>query len=103
MTAYYLLHRHDFGMDDAPVGACILYATACGLSDTELDKTWDILVSTGKARRRAPRTRITRKKIPKRRMPKATLPVGGKVKLKPWNQRRGKSLGYEAPRARRCR
>ena len=49
VTAYYLLHRHDFGMDDAPVGACILYATACGLSDTELDKTWDILVSRGKA------------------------------------------------------
>jgi hypothetical protein len=24
VTAYYLLHRHDFGMDDAPVGACIL-------------------------------------------------------------------------------
>ena len=49
VTAYYLLHRHDFGMDDAPVGACILYATACGLSDAELDKTWDLLVSTGKA------------------------------------------------------
>ena len=49
VTAYYLLHRHDFGMDDAPVGACILYATACGLSDADLDKTWDVLVSTGKA------------------------------------------------------
>ena len=47
VTAYYLLHRHDFGMDDAPVGACILYATACGLSDADLDKTWDILVHAG--------------------------------------------------------
>jgi adenine-specific DNA methylase len=29
VTTYYLLHRHDFGMDDAPVGACILYAISC--------------------------------------------------------------------------
>ena len=49
VTAYYLLHRHDFGMEEAPVGACILYATACGLSDAELDKTWDVLVRTGGA------------------------------------------------------
>ena len=26
MTTYYLLHRHDFGMEKAPAGACILYA-----------------------------------------------------------------------------
>lgn len=46
-TAYYLLHRHDFGLEEAPSGACILYATACGLSDRELEATWDILVRTG--------------------------------------------------------
>ena len=46
-TAYYLLHRHDFGLEEAPSGACILYATACGLSDHELEATWDILVRTG--------------------------------------------------------
>jgi hypothetical protein len=46
-TAYYLLHRHDFGLEEAPSGACILYATACGLSDDELESTWDILVRTG--------------------------------------------------------
>ena len=46
-TAYYLLHRHDFGLEEAPSGACILYATACGLSDHELETTWDILVRTG--------------------------------------------------------
>ena len=33
LTTYYLLHRNDFGMDDAPVGACILYALSCNLSD----------------------------------------------------------------------
>lgn len=46
-TAYYLLHRHDFGLDDAPAGACILYATACSLSDDELIRDWDLLVKTG--------------------------------------------------------
>jgi adenine-specific DNA methylase len=24
ITTYYILHRHDFGLDDAPVAACIL-------------------------------------------------------------------------------
>lgn len=33
ITTYYLLHRHDFRMEDAPVGACILYAVSCGLSE----------------------------------------------------------------------
>jgi putative DNA methylase len=46
-TAYYLLHRHDFGLEEAPVGACILYATACGLSDQALARDWEMLVKTG--------------------------------------------------------
>src|SRR5262249_26509258 len=29
-TAYYLLHRHDFGMEETPAGTCILYAVSCG-------------------------------------------------------------------------
>ena len=36
VTTYYLLHRNDFGMEDAPVGACILYALSCNLSDSAL-------------------------------------------------------------------
>lgn len=48
-SAYYLLHRNDFGVDEAPVGAVILYATACGVSDRELMSTWDILAA-GKAK-----------------------------------------------------
>ena len=42
-TAYYLLHRHDFGLDEAPAGACILYAISCGVSDKELADTWDLI------------------------------------------------------------
>ncbi len=47
VTTYYLLHRHDFGMDDAPIGACILYAISCGLSDHDLADRYEILQTTG--------------------------------------------------------
>jgi adenine-specific DNA methylase len=47
VTTYYLLHRHDFGMDDAPAGACILYAVSCNLSESELADRFDILNRTG--------------------------------------------------------
>ena len=42
-TAYYMLHRHDFGMEEAPAGACILYAVSCGVSDKELADTLDLI------------------------------------------------------------
>ena len=89
VSAYYLLHRHDFGMDEAPIGACILYATACGLSDSELDRTWDILTSGGK------RSSATVDEDDTEASEESGS--GSKVKLKTWNQRRGKSMGYEAP------
>jgi len=99
VTAYYLLHRHDFGMNDAPVGACILYATACGLSDTELDKTWDILVSSGKTAEETEDEEFEAEESEPEDSD-ADSSGGGKVKLKPWNQRRGKSLGYESPQGK---
>jgi adenine-specific DNA methylase len=103
VTAYYLLHRHDFGLDEAPVGACILYATACGLSDAELDKTWDILARTsgdaaddddGETQGEGDASDDGDGE------PEEETAGGSKVKLKPWNQRRGKSMGYEAPEGR---
>ena len=36
LTTYYLLHRHDFGMDGAPTGAVILYALSCNFKDADL-------------------------------------------------------------------
>ena len=42
-TLYYLLHRHDFGLEEAPVGACILYAQSCNLSDRDLIDRYDLL------------------------------------------------------------
>ena len=47
VTTYYILHRHDFGLGDAPVGACILYAVSCNLSDTDLTNRHEILLRTG--------------------------------------------------------
>jgi adenine-specific DNA methylase len=101
VTAYYLLHRHDFGMEDAPVGACILYATACGLSDAELEKTWDVLASSGKnAEEENAEDEDSEVEDSEPDDTEGDTSGGSKVKLKPWHQRRGKSLGYEAPQGR---
>ena len=47
VTTYYLLHRNDFKLEDAPIGACILYAISCGLSDHDLADRFEILQRTG--------------------------------------------------------
>jgi hypothetical protein len=47
VTTYYLLHRHDFGMNDAPAGACILYALSCNLSEGDLANRYGLLLRTG--------------------------------------------------------
>jgi adenine-specific DNA methylase len=100
-TAYYLLHRHDFGLEEAPTGACILYATACGLSDRELEATWDILVKTGGAGVPAGDEETYLDEEDTGTEASATedeeASSGSKVKLKPWVQRKHKSMGYEAP------
>lgn len=95
-TAYYLLHRNDFGLDDAPVGACILYATACSLSDQELIRDWDLLVKTGGDDAGEDEQEDSGDDEESSDEPRS----GSKVKLKPWNQRRGRSMGYEAPGGR---
>ena len=98
-TAYYLLHRHDFGMDDAPIGACILYAISCGLSDSELADTWDLLVKTGDSEEGDEADAETSEEGEGDDEP-AEAESGNKVKLKAWNHRRAKSMGYEAPSGR---
>ncbi|MEW5980198.1 MAG: DUF1156 domain-containing protein [Acidobacteriota bacterium] len=96
-TAYYLLHRHDFGLDEAPAGACILYATACGLSDQELVRDWDLLVKTGSDKETG-EEQDEESEGDEELMEEAGS--GSKVRLKVWNQRRGRSMGYEAPGGR---
>lgn len=99
VTAYYLLHRHDFGMDEAPVGACILYATACSLSDAELDKTWNILSRPG-SDSTARDDDSSDDSDDGDAEPAEETGGGSKVKIKAWNQRHAKSMGYEAPEGR---
>lgn len=96
-TAYYLLHRHDFGLDEAPSGACILYATACGLSDSELESTWDILVRTSGSSRNQAEDEEEEADPDAEADPDSASDSGSKVKLKTWAQRKNKSLGYDAP------
>lgn len=48
VTQYYLLHRAYFHLSPAPAGACILYANACGMNESELKVVWNIIAQGGK-------------------------------------------------------
>jgi len=96
-TAYYLLHRHDFGMDDAPAGACILYAISCGVSDSELAGTWDLI---GFTKGKAEEDEAEEANADAEADTETEDDSGNKVKLKTWAQRKNRSLGFEAPGGR---
>jgi putative DNA methylase len=88
-------------LEEAPSGACILYATACGLSDSELESTWDMLVRTGgssDSQDEDEEDEENEDADPDAEAdPDSASDSGSKVKLKTWAQRRHKSMGYEAP------
>ena len=92
VTTYYLLHRNDFGVEDAPVGGCILYALSCNLSDSALANQYDLLVQSKNG---GPADSLDDDSFED-----DEAGSGAKVKLKPWNRRRGRSLGLEAPGGR---
>ena len=98
VTTYYLLHRNDFGLEDAPVGGCILYALSCNLSDSALVNQHDLLVRSGNG--------STANDLEDDAIEgdegddNGEGGSGAKVKLKPWHRRRGRSLGLEAPGGR---
>jgi putative DNA methylase len=101
-TAYYLLHRHDFGMDEAPAGACILYAISCGISDKDLADTWDLIGFT-KGNLATEDTESTEDEDSVSSVDSVAdseEDSGSKVKLKTWAQRKGSTLGYDAPSGR---
>lgn len=106
VTTYYLLHRHDFGMRDAPIGPCILYAVSCGLSDTALADTHDLLVRTG-GQAAEPEEDEEEDVAEDGDGEAEEAGSGTTVKLKPWHQRKRPSMGYnpavDSPRARRAR
>jgi putative DNA methylase len=94
-TAYYLLHRNDFHLEEAPAGACILYAISCGVSDRELADTWDLIsFSKGKSADEGDDEEADADAEGDADIEEDS---GSKVKLKTWAQRRSRSLGYEAP------
>ena len=92
VTTYYLLHRNDFGMADAPVGACILYALSCNLSDSALAGQHDLLVQSGK------RTSDDEDDVGSDEEWEESGGSGAKLKLKPWSRRNGSGLGLDGPR-----
>ena len=98
VTTYYLLHRKDFGLDKAPIGACILYALSCNLSDSELADRLDILSRAGKTLfddlEEDDRTDEAEESEAD------SGGTGNTIKLKAWHQRRAKWLGFESPRDR---
>ena len=102
VTTYYLLHRHDFGMDEAPVGGCILYALSCNLSDSALVSQHDLLAQSGKGETgdEAEEDLSAQAGDTAEEAEESESGSGARVKLKPWNRRQGRNLGLEAPGGR---
>jgi hypothetical protein len=93
LTTYYVLHRYDFGFDDAPSGAVILYAISCGLTDRELTDRYDLLSRTGNHDHDAEDADLD---DISEEDDGDSANSGSHVKLKPWNQRHRKALGLDA-------
>jgi putative DNA methylase len=98
VTTYYILHRHDFGLGDAPVGACILYAVSCNLSDTDLTNRHEILLRTGGLAAAAAEDDGDADDDESDEPDADAEPeegTGSTVKLRTWNQRKRKTMGYD--------
>ncbi len=90
VTTYYLLHRNDFKMDEAPAGACILYAVSCNLSDRDLVDAFDLLAPSGG-------TSDGDEDDEESGDDDAEMAEGSSstFKLKPWNKRKRPGMGYD--------
>ena len=103
VTTYYLLHRHDFGLGEAPIGACILYAMSCGLSDHALADQYDLLSTTDAAPADEDDAEGEDAAAATDEDEAETGPraAGRSVaKLKPWHLRKRRGMGYDAPNGR---
>ncbi len=98
VTTYYILHRHDFGMEDAPIGACILYAVSCNLSDNDLASRHEILLRTGglSAPEEDGEDVDAEEGAESDTDEEPEEGTGSTVKLRPWHQRKRKTMGYDA-------
>ena len=97
VTAYYLLHRNDFGFEKAPAGACILYAVSCGVSDRDLEPTWNLIKMKGSA---VPEPEEGGEEVAGEEGEEEEGASGGEFILRTWKERKEKRMGYEAPGGR---
>jgi len=89
VTTYYLLHRHDFGLNDAPAGPCILYAVSCGLSDKDLADRFDLLARRGgKAQEESDEEETEEGET-------EAEGTGSSFRIKAWSQRKNPRMGYD--------
>jgi putative DNA methylase len=100
VTTYYLLHRHDFGFGEAPVGACILYAVSCGLSDRELSDQYDLVSRAGGGGGSVGSVEDDDESTDESEEEPVERRSGSALKLKAWNQRKAKDLGLDAQRGK---
>jgi ribA/ribD-fused uncharacterized protein len=102
-TAYYLLHRNDFGLGEAAVGTVILYAVSCGLSDRDLVDTWELAVMVGDDTVTADDAEDEAQDGGDGPSEDESGSKGSTIRLKRWSERTGRSsasIGYEAPGGR---
>lgn len=97
ITTYYLLHRHDFGLKEAPAGPCILYAVSCSLSERELVDQYEVLAKSGST---SEPSEDESGDADDEGEDSAASGGGGKFKLKAWNARKHRSLGLEVTSGR---
>lgn len=99
VTTYYLLHRNDFGLKEAPAGPCILYAVSCGLSERELADQYELLARSGGAAE-AEDEEASGDDEDGDTEEASSSGAGGKYKLKDWRARKHRSLGMETASGR---
>jgi putative DNA methylase len=99
VTTYYLLHRNDFGLKDAPAGPCILYMVSCGLPERDLVDQYELLARGGKSEPEAVDNEAD-EDAEEEAVEAETSGGGGKFKLKPWSARRHRSLGEDTTAGR---
>jgi len=99
VTTYYLLHRNDFGLKEAPAGPCILYAVSCGLSERELTDQYELLVRSGSAAAAEDEEEADEDEDSDADESPSSG-GGGKYKLRDWRARKHRSLGMETASGR---
>jgi hypothetical protein len=92
VTTYYLLHRNDFGLKDAPAGACILYAVSCNLSEGQLADQYEIL---GRGKGTVAEEENEDAEADEGAEEVETIGGGGTFRLRAWSHRKHRMLGLD--------